>query len=322
MLRYVPEWFSDVVEDQHGVVSRGQAAQAGLTRHAIAANLRSGRWQRLHPGVYASFSGEPPREAVLWAALLRVGHDTAPRHHATLSHHTAAELSGLIDVPASSIHVSVGRRTGTLHPTGIVLHYSARLPAARHPARTPPQTRIEDTVLDLAQLAGCAEEAVGWGIRACQRRLTKPELLREAMTQRPRLRWRGDLAEALTEVREGVHSCLERRYLRNVERAHGLPTGNRQILIVRGPSRVYEDVRYRDYGTCVELDGAEAHPASLRWRDTRRDNANAADGIITLRYGWSDVAYRPCMVAAEVARALQRHGWTGTLRRCGPGCSA
>ena len=322
MLRYVPEWFSDVVEDQHGVVSRGQAAQAGLTRHAIAAHLRSGRWQRLHPGVYASFSGEPSREAVLWAALLRVGHDTVPRHHATLSHQTAAELSGLIDVPASSIHVSIKRRTGTLHPPGIVLHYSARLPAARHPARTPPQTRVENTVLDLVQVSGCAEEAVGWGMRACQRRLTKPELLREAMAERARLRWRGDLAEALTEVREGVHSCLERRYLRNVERAHGLPTGNRQILIVRGPSRAYEDVRYRDYGTCVELDGAEAHPADSRWRDTRRDNANAADGIITLRYGWTDVAYRPCTVAAEVARALQRRGWTGTLRRCGPGCSA
>jgi len=322
MLRYVPAGFSDVVEHQHGVLSRGQAVQAGLTRHAIAAHLRSGRWQRLHPGVYASFSGEPPREAVLWAALLRVGHDTAPRHHAALSHQTAAELWGLIDVPMSSIHVSVCRRTGTLSPFGIVLHYSARLPAARHPARTPPRTRIEDTVLDLAQVAGCAEDAVGWAIRACQRRLTKPELLREAMTQRARLRWRGDLAEALSEVREGAHSCLERRYLRNVERAHGLPAGNRQILIVRGPSRAYEDVRYRDYSTCVELDGAEAHPADSRWRDTRRDNANAADGIITLRYGWTDVAYRPCAVAAEVARALQRRGWTGTLRRCSPGCSA
>jgi hypothetical protein len=223
------------------------------------------------------------------------------------------------------IHVSVSRQTGSLRVGGIVLHYSARLPAARHPARTPPQTRIEDTVLELAELAelaGCAEDAVGWGIRACQQRLTKPELLREVMTQRARLRWRGDLAEALTEVRKGVHSCLERRYLRNVERAHGLPAGNRQILIVRGPSRAYEDVRYRDYDTCVELDGAEAHPAGSRWRDTRRDNANAADGIITLRYGWADVAYRPCTVAAEVARALQRRGWTGTLRRCGPRCSA
>jgi hypothetical protein len=316
MPRYLPEWFSDLAESQHGVVSRGQAMRAELTRHEITARLRSGRWQRLHPGVYALFSGQPPHEAVLWAAVLRVGHD------ATLSHQTAAELSGLVDTPSAPIHVSVSRQTGSLCAGEIVIHFSSRLPSARHPARTPPQTRIEETVLDLAQLAPDAEEAVGWAIKACQRRLTKPDLLREAMMNRARLRWRGDLADALTEVGEGVHSSLERRYLRNVERAHGLPTGNRQILVVRGRSRTYKDVRYQDYGTCVELDGAVAHPAGSHWRDARRDNANAADGIITLRYGWTDVAYRPCAVAAEVARALQRRGWTGSLRRCGPGCSA
>jgi hypothetical protein len=322
MPRYVPEWFSDVIEHQQGVLSRSQAAQAGLTRHVITARLQSGQWQRLHPGVYASFSGVPSRKAALWAALLRVGRDTTPCHDAALSHQTAAELWGLIDSPAESIHISVSRKTGTLHPPGIVLHYSARLPAALHPVRTPPRTRIEDTVLDLAELTRNPENAVGWGIRACQRRLTTPELLRRAMMERSRLRWRGDLAEALAEVRDGVHSPLERRYLRDVERAHGLPTASRQILVVRGPTRAYEDVRYRDYGTCVELDGLVAHPADSRWLDIRRDNANAADGIITLRYGWADVAYRPCAVAAEVARALRRRGWDGSLRQCGPGCLA
>jgi Transcriptional regulator, AbiEi antitoxin len=316
MARYLAESFSDLVDIQHGVLSRGQAMQAGLTRHEITARLRSGRWQQLHSGVYASFRGQPPRTAVLWAAVLRVGHD------ATLSHRTAAELAGLVDDQAAAIHVSVSRQTGSLRVRGIVVHYSAHLPSGRHPARTPPQTRIEDTVLDLARLARSAEDAVGWSIRACQRRLTTPDLLRQAMAERVRLRWRGDLAEALTEVRDGVHSPLERRYLRDVERAHGLPAANRQILVVRGPTRAYEDVRYRDYGTCVELDGLVAHPAGSRWLDIRRDNANAADGIITLRYGWADVAYRPCAVAAEVARTLQRRGWDGSLRRCGPSCLA
>jgi hypothetical protein len=92
--------------------------------------------------------------------------------------------------------------------------------------------------------------------------------------------------------------------------------------VVRGLGRAYEDVRYRSYGTCVELDGVAAHPGASRWLDARRDNANAADGIITLRYGWADVAYRPCDVAAEVARVLRRRGWTETLRRCGPNCTA
>jgi hypothetical protein len=46
---------------QRGVLSRAQALDVGLTDKAIAVRLRSGRWQRLHTGVYATFSGEPSR---------------------------------------------------------------------------------------------------------------------------------------------------------------------------------------------------------------------------------------------------------------------
>ena len=71
---------------------------------------------------------------------------------------------------------------------------------------------------------------------------------------------------------------------------------------------------------CVELDGQAAHPAGARWRDIHRDNANAADGIITLRYSWADINERPCEVAAEIAAVLRSRGWTGRPRHCGPTC--
>src|ERR671922_597506 len=79
---------------------------------------------------------------------------------------------------------------------------------------------------------------------------------------------------------------------------------------------------YEEYGLCVEVDGEAAHPAEGRWRDTRRDNANLAQGARTLRYGWPDVTEHRCRTAAEVAAVLRRQGWTGRLRRCGPGCTA
>ena len=72
----------------------------------------------------------------------------------------------------------------------------------------------------------------------------------------------------------------------------------------------------------MEVDGEAAHPAEGRWRDTRRDNANLAQGARTLRYGWPDVTGHRCRTAAEVAEVLRRQGWSGTLRRCGPGCTA
>jgi hypothetical protein len=41
----------------------------------------------------------------------------------------------------------------------------------------------------------------------------------------------------------------------------------------------YLDNPYEPFRLCVELDGNAAHPAEGRWRDTRRDNANLAQGV-------------------------------------------
>jgi hypothetical protein len=303
-----------VLERQEGVLRREQALGAGFSRHVIDRRVESGRWQRLHTGVFATFSGPVPRAALLWGAVLRAGDD------AVLSHYTAAEVWRLSDESLSSIHVSVPRQAGSLDIPGLVLHYSSRLPAARHPARLPPQTMLEETVLDLADLSRTAEDAVAWPIRACQRRLTTPGRIADALEARNRARWRRDLNDAIAEVRAGVHSPLELRYLRDVERKHGLPRGDRQVLTIRGSRRQYLDVRYTQYAVVVELDGLSAHPAESRQYDARRDNANTLDGFRSLRYGWVPVAYHACAVAFEVANLLAQRGWRGRLCPCGKGC--
>jgi hypothetical protein len=43
------------------------------------------------------------------------------------------------------------------------------------------------------------------------------------------LKGRASLVGVLRDVAEGAYSVLERRYLRDVERAHGLPAGRRQV---------------------------------------------------------------------------------------------
>jgi hypothetical protein len=305
---------ADLVDRQHGVLTREQAIGAGLSRHAISARVGTGRWQRLYRGVFVTFSGPIPRAALLWGAVLRAG------DQAVLSHHTAAELWRLSDAPAPSIHVSVPRQTGPLGAPGLVVHYSVRLAAARHPARLPPQTMLEETILDLADLCWMPEDAVAWPIRACQRRLTTPARIVVALEQRARVRWRRDLVDALSETRAGVHSPLELRYLRDVERRHGLPPGDRQVLVISGSRRQYLDVRYSDYGVIVELDGVSAHPAESRQADARRDNANTLSGNQTLRYGWVPVAYHACEVALEVANLLRQRGWRGAPRPCAKAC--
>jgi hypothetical protein len=64
----------EMLHRQRGVLTGAQALDAGLTDKAIAVRLRSGRWQRLHTGVYAAFSGEPSRDAQRrrgWNGMLR-----------------------------------------------------------------------------------------------------------------------------------------------------------------------------------------------------------------------------------------------------------
>jgi hypothetical protein len=87
-----------------------------------------------------------------------------------------------------------------------------------------------------------------------------------------------------------------------------------------GGRRGRRDRVYEPFGLVIELDGQLAHQPEDRWRDKTRDNAAAADGKQTLRYGWSQVKWEPCATAAEVARVLRRRGWGGRPRPCSPGC--
>ncbi len=184
---------------------------------------------------------------------------------------------------------------------------------------SPPQTRIEETILDLMGAAASIDDALAWVTAGLGRRLTTQAKLRAATELRTRLRWRSELAELLTDDSGGLNSILEVRYHRDVERPHGLPNTTRQAPSRQGGHRQYRDVLYEAYRTVIELDGRLAHPGDTRWRDIHRDNAAALDGITTLRYGWFDVTQTPCRVAAEIAMVLAGRGFTGA-RPCSSRC--
>jgi hypothetical protein len=175
-------------------------------------------------------------------------------------------------------------------------------------------------VLDLVQLARTFDDACGWITRACGRRLTTEEKLRAAMAVRKKMRWRGKLDDVLAAAGDGIHSVLEFRYLRDVERAHGLPRSRHQVRVVIDGKPVYRDAYYAEYQVAVELDGSLAHPDDERWRDSQRDNKAGAQGVQTCRYNWRDVYGDPCGTAALQAQILRRRGWPGTPRPCSAGC--
>lgn len=319
MTTALPPGVRRLLDCQDGVIAVGQAVAAGLSDKAVRDQVRAGRWQVMHRGVYAGFTGKPGRAAELRGALLRAGPE------AVLSHQTAAEAWGLVDGVSPVIHVTVphGRTPDRYERiAGVVIHQSRSLGRTRHPALTPPRTRVEETVLDLVDSARDFDEAYTWICRAIGRRRTTATRIRTALTARSRVRWRREVELALGHVNAGALSVLELRYVRGVERPHGLPVARRQARVSQGTGNRYLDNLHTEYRACVEIDGAAAHPQDEQWRDKDRDRWNAVhERIDTIRIGVPDLASRErqCLTAADVARWLSGRG-PKVGHPCGAAC--
>jgi predicted transcriptional regulator of viral defense system len=143
--------------DQHGVVTRPQLLQAGLTSREIEGRMAAARLLPIHRGVYAVGHRRLTREGWWMAAVLACGEG------AVLSHATAAAVWDL-QRNEGAIHVTVpGSRKA---PRGIKLHRSATLTAAEIAEyRGIPVTKVARTIVDLSrtvtedELARIVEEA-------------------------------------------------------------------------------------------------------------------------------------------------------------------
>jgi hypothetical protein len=305
------------------VVSRAQVLGLGLTDGWVQHQLKAQRWQRLHTGVYATFTGEPSWEARCWAALLRCG-DGAALAGPTALHVWHPRMPGVAAAARQhDIVVAVDEAHRPRSGGGVEVWSVADLARHVHPARTPPLLRFDATVLLTASRAPTPDDAIATVADACQSRRTTPGRLLELLEEMPaNLRLRRFLREVLADVATGAYSFLEVRYLRDVERPHELPTARRQRRVSVGRHPCFRDVEYLGLAVVVELDGRLGHEDFVsRADDMDRDTDTAKDGARTARIGYLQVMSRRCATAQRVADLLRLGGWTGQARRCGPGCS-
>jgi len=301
---------------QSGVVSRRQALAAGLLPHDIRRRIRRREWTPAFAGVYVDHNGPLTWLQRGWAAVL-LGWPAALCHDSALR---ASDGPGRRDHDdGRPIHIAVDRTRSVVEPAAVVVHQLADLDQKVQWNRTPPRVRIEHTVLDLAAEAPDELEAIARVANAVQaRRTTAPRIL-EALDTRTRIARRSFLAGVLDDVAAGTCSVLEHGYLTRVERPHGLPVAERQVM-ESSRGTVYRDVEYRPYGALVELDGRLFHDSAAdRDRDLDRDLDSVVDGRTTARLGWGQVFGRPCETAVKVGRLLQRRGWVGRPQPC-PEC--
>jgi Transcriptional regulator, AbiEi antitoxin len=314
----IPPSLRRIIAEQAGVVSRQQLLRAGVSRTTLDSKAKHGLWQRLHPGIYGTFTGTVAWEARLWAAVLYAGPG------ALLSHETAAEVLGLTDRRCPVIQVTVPASRRVRPPRGAAIHRSTfDYPRWRPQRGIPPHTFYAETIIDLVVAAGDLDDVVAWVSRGIARNLVSERQLKAAVAARRRFRWRGQIDEVIERVAGGSHFPLEFRYDRDVERAHGLPAATTQMKFVKPDgTKGFRDRCYEEYGLIVELDGGEFHPAGQRGQDRARDNEAAATTGATLRYGWADVDRAPCETAGQVYRALRKRGYPGTIRLCSATCRA
>ncbi|MBM3666816.1 MAG: DUF559 domain-containing protein [Actinobacteria bacterium] len=290
-----------LARNQHGVISRAQLLELGLSGRAIKHRVTTGRLYSVHRGVYAVGRRELNRRGRWMAAVLSAGEG------AVLSHRSAGELWGILPrgtgPPQLSVPGSNGRRR-----RDVVVH---RRPSLR-PEDVTRRERIPVTVpactlVDLAAEASrdgrgraLLERAVN---EADRLGLIDPERLREAVGEMPRRPGLGML-RGLLDVRTFVltDSELERRLLPMARGAGlGLPETGARVNGYR------VDFLWPEIGLVVETDGLRYHrtPAQQA-RDRERDQAHAEAGLTPLRFTHSQVRFEPERVKRTLREVAAR----------------
>jgi hypothetical protein len=289
----VEEILGRIARRQHGVVSRTQLLDAGVSREEIRRRIQKGTLLVVHRGVYRVGHKAPSIEARYLAAVLACGDG------AVLSGQAAAYLWGLVKgtAPPPEVTAPTNRRV-----KGVRTKRARRgeiRGTTRHgiPITTVPRTLVDlSSLLQLEDLARACHEA---GVL----HRTTPRHVEAVLEHRPKSPGARRLRQVMHGDAHVTLSALERRFL-ELLRAAGLelPETNREA----GGRRV--DCRWPQHNLTVELDSYGFHNSRHAWElDRRREREAYARGDQFRRYTHDDVFEHPDPMLREL-RALLRVG--------------
>ncbi|MGH9071530.1 MAG: DUF559 domain-containing protein, partial [Acidimicrobiales bacterium] len=303
MKTIVDEQIARWMRCQHGLVTRTQANDCGLTVDGLRWRVCQGVWVQVQRGVYRNAAACETRRMKILAACLAGGPGTVASHRA------AGWLWGLIPPGAAVIEITMAHdRRRSLR--GVEVHRSRHPEPAveRHgiPVTTPLATMVALAgVLSRSALEDALERA------ARQRMLTGADLYKELRqlngSNRDNTKGATSLYAVLAERGYPAVEAteLERRTLFLLQQA-ALPNPVRELPA--GPGNRYRiDFTWPPTRVMVEVDGFDAHstPEALR-ADLARQNELVSGGWIPLRYTWADITKHPDHVVAEIRAMLAR----------------
>jgi hypothetical protein len=285
---------------QHGIVTRYQALECGLTPKAIDHRLRpGGPWRGILPGVYVTVTGTPTPDQRDMAALLYAGScSVITGAVAVRRHHLNCAGLNTIDVliPASARRKSTGfvqvqrttRMPDKIYRTG-ALRFAPPHRAVADAARR--MTRFDDVRAVICE--------------ALQRkRCTLPMLICE-LNDGPSAGSRS-FRTALDEVSDGVRSNAEAD-LRNVIVHSGLekPVYNPLLYTLDGIFIAQPDAWWQRAGVAGEVDSREYHMGVEDYRATQmRHNRMEGYGINAQHWLPSVIKHEPGTVVRDLRNAI------------------
>jgi very-short-patch-repair endonuclease len=274
----------------HGVVTRVELLQAGVTRDEIKRRLRSGALIREYPGVYRVGHSAPSLEARYLAAVRARGEG------AVLSGRAAGYLFGALKGLAPPPEVTAPRRRRV---RGVKTRRSRVDPREKTTYRRIPVTTLPRTLVDLAGLLDPDELARAFH-EAEVRYGTTPAHVEAVLARHRKSPGAAKLRAVLHGDTPVLLSRLERRFLTLLREA-GLPRPETN----RPAGSKYVDCRWPDRRLTVELDSYQYHHSRHAWeQDRRREREARARGDEFRRYTWGDVHEHAEAALAELRTLL------------------
>lgn len=297
-MRLLENRIAVVAQRQHGVVTRTQLLELGLSPGALRCRVRSGTFRILHRGVYLVGPIMPPHARAMAAAL-------ACGPEAIVSHRSAAALWDLVPPPPPDAPVEI-TAVGTYHRSRAsvrIRRTSELAPDERCVLAGIPVTAPGRTLIDLATVVDArrVERAVARAERESILNRSGLAALIERYAGKPGVRVLRSI------VHQGAGPALtrseaEERFIDLVRTAR-LPMPETNVRVGR-----YEvDFLWRSRRLAVEVDGYRFHSARARFEhDRRRASHLASLGIQVIPLTWSQIVDDGVATAVQLGQALLR----------------
>lgn len=291
----------EITLSQHGLITRKQAIELGLSPRAVDRRVAFGQWIRIYPGVYCIPGATSPQQD-LKAACLWVGEP------AVVSHRSAANLWGLLGFETPIVEITTNRPR-TPPSSEVILHHTSLMKAkdlARLHGFT--VTSVARTLIDLGAVVG--EELVEIALDdALGRSLVSLTTLESGLLELSRRGRRGIavIRKLLIPRKDGqaTKSKLETKLVRVIRKGR-LPEPRRQfeVLLPNG-HHAFMDLAYPGAMLAIEADSFRYHGGKrFLQRDVTRRNLLTLLGWTVLSFTWDDVVKRPGYVVATISQFL------------------